>query len=65
MKFIRISPSEVINLDQVARVETYMTQEIRYITVYFTGGESYRCTEEESEQLMKHLGPLIDGLKPE
>lgn len=63
MKFIRISPSEVINLEQVARIETYIAQDIRYLTIHFIGGASYRCTEDESEQLMAHVKPMTDAMK--
>lgn len=59
MKFVRISVSEVINLEAITRIETYRTQQISYITIHFTGGSSYRCTEEESEELLKHVRPLL------
>lgn len=60
MRFMRISPSEVVNLEQLTRIETYQTQEVSYLTLHFVGSETYRCTEEESEYLMKRIAPLIE-----
>lgn len=59
MHFIRISPTQLVNLEQVARVEINISGEIRYTTLYFLGGNSYRCTEEESEVLLPILKDVI------
>ncbi len=61
MNFVKISDTQIVNLDLVTRVEIYMTQDIRYTTVFFTGGESYRLTEDESELLIRFLKPRLEG----
>lgn len=56
MQIVRLSPTQFINLELITRIEVYETDDIKYSTVHFTDGESYRCTEEETEALL----PMIE-----
>lgn len=58
MRFLRISPMQVVNLEQVTRVEAYEAHDVQYVTIFFTDGNSYRCTEDESSVLL----PVIEKL---
>jgi len=59
MLFVRISPTQLVNLELINRVEIQSQGDIRYTTVHFTGEGSYRCTEEESEVLLPILKEYI------
>lgn len=61
MKLLRISANQVINAENINRFEVYEAQDIRYITIVFVGGESYRCTEEESVVFLQHMRGLVEG----
>jgi len=60
MHFVRISPTQMINLDMITRVEINVQGDIRYTTIYFTGEGSYRCTEEESEVVLPILKDQLE-----
>jgi len=62
MKFLRLSGAQVVNVENINRFEVYEAQDIRYITIVFTGGESYRCTEEESTAFMRHMSSLVEAI---
>ncbi len=55
MHFVRISPTQLINLELITRIEIQSQGDVRYTTLHFTGEGSYRCTEEESEVLLPLL----------
>lgn len=59
MHFVRISPTELINLDHVTRAEIFLADEVRYVSVHFSNGESYRCDEEETEALLDALEKVV------
>jgi hypothetical protein len=59
LHFLKISTTQVINLDTISHIEIYETGEACYATLHFTSGQSYRCTEDETEVLV----PYIEGLK--
>jgi hypothetical protein len=56
MKLIQISPSQFINIEQLARVEITESRDLKYLVLYFTGGGTYRCTEEETEVFL----PIVE-----
>lgn len=60
MQIVRISSYQFVNLELITRIEVYETEESRYCTVHFTSGESYRCTEEETEALMPMVGRRLE-----
>lgn len=59
MQFVRISPTQILNLDHVTHVEVFQADEVRYMSVHFSNGESYRCDEEETEALMAAVEKLL------
>ncbi len=61
MRLVRISLSEFINLDLVTRMEVFVTEDLRYMTVHFASGTSYRCTEEETEVLYAYVEASIEN----
>lgn len=62
MRFLRISPMQVVNLEAISRVETYESHDIRYVTIYFVDGHSYRCTEDESTVLLPAMDRVTEKL---
>jgi len=59
MQFVRISPTQILNLDHVTHVEIFLADEVRYMSVHFSNGESYRCDEEETEALVAALEKIV------
>lgn len=59
MQLVRISPTQIINLDHVTHAEIFLADEVRYMSVHFSNGESYRCDEEETEALIAAIDGLI------
>ena len=56
MRYIRISPMQLINMETVTRIETYESHQVFYLTIFFVDGSSYRCTEDETSVLL----PIVD-----
>ncbi|MEQ8821631.1 MAG: hypothetical protein RLY93_15455 [Sumerlaeia bacterium] len=52
MQFIKLSKSQIINLDCVNRIEVYEDENASHTTIHFIDGRTYRCTEEEAEALV-------------
>ena len=52
MRMMQISPTQYINLEYLTRVEIMESRDIKYAILHFTGVESYRCTEEETEEII-------------
>lgn len=52
MRLMQVSPSQYINLEYLTRVEIVESRDIKYTILHFSGAESYRCTEEETEELL-------------
>lgn len=55
MNFVKLSETQLVNLDRVTRIEIFESEEVKYTTMHFVDGESYRCTEEESSVLLPHV----------
>ena len=63
MKFIQVSPMEIINMENVTHITINQMHDIAYTTLHFVGGQTYRCTEEESILVVKFLKDV--ATKPE
>jgi hypothetical protein len=61
MRLVRISHSQFLNLDSVTRMEVFVTEDLRYMTVHFASGTTYRCTEEETEVLYNYVESSIEN----
>ena len=61
MKFVRLSNSNIVNLESIVRLEIYHTDLVTYATITFMTGESYRCTEEESAILIAEVIKSVEG----
>ena len=59
MQLVRISPTQIVNLDHVTHVEIFLADEAKYVSVHFTNGQSYRCDEEETDALLKAIDQAI------
>ncbi|MCB2155357.1 hypothetical protein KQI84_10760 [bacterium] len=60
MNFVRISSSQIINLNAVTRIEVYEGDIGSHTTIHFQDGEKYRCTEEEAAKLMPHFEKVVE-----
>ena len=62
MNFVRISSSQIINLNAVTRIEIYEGDIGSHTTIHFQDGEKYRCTEEEAAKLLPHFEKVVEEI---